>query len=197
MRRYPHRNGADCHPPRRWEEPPNASSIFYFQLFLNHQYQSPWKEFKYTSGPQFCSRWPKDGSLDLQALIANGTYIQEFHRTIESKEAVLRVRDHWLPHPPRYTQEPREERASKTAHLPVSLGQALNYILFQLLSEGPPFNRPASRSWLQSSPLGHWQVLAHPQLLGGTKNKDGGLNNHKALKDSKELRPGWLTRFIS
>lgn len=91
---------------------------------------SPWKELKYTSVAQFCSCWPKDGPLDLQALIANGTCIQEFHRTIANKEAVLRVRDHRLPHPPSYTQEPREERASKTAHLPVSPGKALTTYFF-------------------------------------------------------------------
>lgn len=29
-------------------------------------------------------------------------------------------------------------------------------------------------------------ILAHPQLLGATENKDGGLANHKDLWDNQE-----------
>ena len=51
-------------------------------------------------------------------------------------------------------------------------------ILYQLSYEGSP------------------QVLAHPQLLGATKNKDNNLDNHKNLRVNQELWPSLLMRFI-
>lgn len=40
------------------------------------------------------------------------------------------------------------------------------------------------------------QISGYPQLFGATKNK-GNLDNHKSLRDTQELRPGWLVTFIS
>ena len=47
--------------------------------------------------------------------------------------------------------------------------------------------------------LWHWWVLAHPQLLGSTKSKEGSLNNgnYQSLRDNQELQSGWLPGFIS
>ena len=39
-------------------------------------------------------------------------------------------------------------------------------------------------------PMGHWQVLAYPQLLETIKNAIGCLDNHKALRDEQELEQG-------
>ena len=50
---------------------------------------------------------------------------------------------------------------------PFLLGRAI--IMFFPYS----FHQPQSKCWPKSSPLEHWQVLAHPQLLDATKNKEG------------------------
>lgn len=42
-----------------------------------------------------------------------------------------------------------------------------------------------------------WQVLALPQILGVTKNRDGYLDNHRWLKDNQELGQSWMISFIS
>ena len=49
---------------------------------------------------------------------------------------------------------------------------------------------------LRSSPLGHWQVLAHPQLLGVTEHVVGCLDKHKGLRNNRDLRQGWMSSFI-
>ena len=68
-----------------------------------------------------------------------------------------------------------------------------NMPIFQLLPEGPASNYHMSRCWLWSSPLGHWWVLAHPQLLEATKNKDSGLGNHKGLICNQ--KPSWAKQI--
>lgn len=99
-----------------------------------------------------------------------------------------------------YTPGPIKEEAGKNTHLPISPRKAFNYILSQLPCEDLAFKQTAStgRCWLWSwsSRLRHRQVSAYPQLQGGTKSK-GGWDNHKALRDNQELRPGWWTKFIS
>lgn len=45
--------------------------------------------------------------------------------------------------------------------------------------------------------MGHWWVLAHPQIVGATCNKGSSLDNHKGLRDNQELTVSWLTRYIS
>lgn len=54
----------------------------------------------------------------------------------------------------------------------------------------------ASRCWMWSSPLGHWQFLAHTQLLKATKSKESGLHYYKGLRSNQRLRLGRLTKFI-
>ena len=49
----------------------------------------------------------------------------------------------------------------------------------------PAFTQPASRRALRSSPLGHGQVLAQPQLLEATKNKVVCLDNHRDLETTR------------
>ena len=75
------------------------------------------------------------------------------------------------PHLCGYTLRLRTEETGKKFHLPVPPGRHLN-LLSQLLPVGLISNKSASRQWLWFFPLGHWQVLAHPQLLGPTKNKE-------------------------
>lgn len=84
--------------------------------------------------------------------------------------------------------------ASEQKELP---GRGLTTQLSQLLPEGSASDKSSSRCWLTSSPQEYQQVLTHTQLLGVTKNKDGSLNNDKSLRANKEVRLGWLTKFIS
>ena len=120
-----------------------------------------------------------------------------FHLFVSSKEAVLNGSRSTSPAYHGYTPILGTEEAGKNAHLPVFPWERLNCILSQLLPEDLASNYPASRCWLQSSPLGHWQVLEHSQILGTTKNKDCSLDNHKGLRDNPELGSDWLTSFIS
>ena len=60
--------------------------------------------------------------------------------------------------------------------------------------EGVASNQPRSRFWWRFSPLGHWQVLVHPQLLVATKNTECIWN--KGLRINQVLGLSWLTRFI-
>lgn len=138
--------------------------------------KSPVLTLEGASVPQFCSCCPRDGSPDLQACI------QEVHRTTAKKAAVLNGQNP----PSSYAPGPSPEEAGKNIHLLVYPRKKLNYVYSQLLSEGPSFNPPACKCWLWSSTSGPSQILAHPQLLGGTMNKEGGLDNHKALRDSQK-----------
>lgn len=36
-------------------------------------------------------------------------------------------------------------------------------------------------------PLRHWWVLAQPQLLGATNNKNGGLDSEKVLRGNQDF----------
>lgn len=54
-------------------------------------------------------------------------------------------------------------------------------------------NQPTCRGWIWSSQLGHWWVLAHPQVFRATKNKDSGFYHLKDMRGNQDLRPGWLT----
>lgn len=87
-----------------------------------------------------------------------------------------------------YIRGPSIEGAGITSYFPVSPWKGLKYTPFQLLPEDLTSYQPIYRHSVQLSPLGHRKVLAHPQLQGATKNKDGGLDNHKGLRDNQELR---------
>ena len=51
--------------------------------------------------------------------------------------------------------------------------------------------------WLRSSPLGYWQVMAHPQLLGAPQKKAAYLDNRPSLRENQEIGHGWSIRLIS
>ena len=59
--------------------------------------------------------------------------------------------------------------------------KGLSYILSQLLTESLAYNQPASEVLPVILPFWTLMILAHPQLLTATENKDGGLANHKDL----------------
>lgn len=96
MRKYPHQDRNDCHPPwRLWGAtkcPLHLPPLAHSKLPGLSQ-----KELEHTSAPQFCTCCPRDALLDLQALTANGVCIQEFHRTIAKQNAILQVQDHPSP----------------------------------------------------------------------------------------------------
>ena len=72
------------------------------------------------------------------------------------------------------------EGAGKTSSF-ISPWKGLSYILSQLLTESLAYNQPASEVLPVILPFWTLMILAHPQLLGATENKDGGLANHKDL----------------
>lgn len=38
--------------------------------------------------------------------------------------------------------------------------------------------------------------MAHPHILGDTKNKEGGLDKHKGLRDNEEVGMSSMIRFV-
>lgn len=90
----------------------------------------------------------------------------------------------------------RTEVTGRIAHLPFSSWRGLNYILSLMLLEHPASNQPEPRCRLWSSPLGHWQVLAHPQLLGTTMFKNGSLDNHKYFETQLGALAGLIDEVL-
>ena len=62
---------------------------------------------------------------------------------------------------------------------------------------GSGFNQPESRWGLRFPHFRTLTGLAHPQLLGATKNEIGCPDNHKGLKDNQGVGQSWMIRFIS
>ena len=125
----------------------------------------------------FCSCKLRDGALDHLALIASGS-----RRTVVSKRFLNRCGNTplWL-----YSQFQSRGSRQKFSS-PIFSLEGPNYIFSQLLSEGLASNQLASMWWPQSSPLGHWRVLAYP-LMEPHKNKDSGLDDDKNLRDNQKV----------
>ena len=72
-----------------------------------------------------------EGPPDHIAMLANGTYIHEYQRTIANKEVVFK----WVKYTPSngYTPGLSAERADKNTYLPASSWKGLNYKLSQML----------------------------------------------------------------
>lgn len=63
--------------------------------------------------------------------------------------------------------------------------------------EGVASNQPRSRFWWRFSPLGHWQVLAHPHLLRTTKKKRTSLGHSLRFEKQQTGRPSQAIRIIT
>lgn len=129
--------------------------------------------------PSFCTCHLRKEPPDHLALTANGTCIQESHRTTANNKFLMGSGEPCQSYIPR----PSAEGAGKNSRLPASPLEGL--MTYLLLPGGPASNWPAPRCWLQSSLLGHWWVSAHPQLLGATKNREVILDNRQGLTDNQ------------
>lgn len=73
-------------------------------------------------------------------------------------------------------------RAGKTSIF-ISPWKGLSYILSQLLAESLAYTQPASEVLPVSFPFGHW--WSWHTLNTGPENKDGGLANHRFVRDNR------------
>lgn len=139
--------------------------------------------------PNFCDWCPVDEPPN-HLSDSQRVWFHESHRNVARKLAIL---NRCKSNPLLWLQQHRGNTKMFISSLSLKGAQ----LLTSPVAECPGFKQSASRCWLQSSPLGHWWVFAHPQLLRGTKNKEGDLYNHKGVRDNQELRPGWWMKFIS
>ena len=88
------------------------------------------------------------------------------HRTTAHKKEVLNGYRSYQPCA--YTHRPSIERTGKKKSYQFLLGRVLTTYFSSIYLGVQPSNQPECRCWLKSSRLGHWQVLTHPQVLGGS-----------------------------
>ena len=85
-----------------------------------------------------------------------------------------------------YTSKPSTEEVGKNSHFLASLWKGHDCILSQLMrTEG--LASPVSLHVGADCDPPFWALT---DLLGTTKNKEGGLESHRGLRNSQELRPG-------
>ena len=144
--------------------------------------------------PCFCTCHPRDRPLDFLVLSANGACIHWSTGLQQTKKQFLnRHRNHvhlWqnsVPSRSVLREQAKQcplkmsaEGAGKTSIF-VFPWKGLSYILSQLLTESLAYNQLVSEVLPVILPFWTLMILAHPQLLGATENKDGGLANHKDL----------------
>ena len=136
----------------------------------------------------FCGCHPEDEPFECLPLVASGACVCRVPQSVANKETIL----NWLPAPRAQCKRSWEKCLLPSLPLKESYLHTIKAAAWEL-----SFQSSHRRWWLGPSPLGHWQVLAHPQLLGAAKTQESGLDNHKGLRDNQELRMGWTIRFTS
>ena len=144
--------------PYSWRDSPASS------LSLRSEPSGPWTT---PSTPAFKHATWTRGPPITPALIISGACMHESHRTTENRttEAVFK----------------KQGNTPMVIHLAQCRGEvktpSFTFSLEGVHLHTLPVAARESSFWsvctqvLQISPLGHWQVLAHSQLLGATKNK--------------------------
>lgn len=129
--------------------------------------------------PSFCKCCPRVRSLE------HLTLAHKSHRTTAIKEAFLNR--HSSSHG--YISGPSAERQTKVP-IPLFLtGRGVStFVPSCCLRIRLPISLHPGTEW--DPRLGYCLVLAHPQPLRATKNKEDDLDHHKALRYNQELRPG-------
>lgn len=148
--------GAACHPPQGpWKPADNLSHLLLESTPIIkpcHQYV-PKGAFICIWHLSFYCCHLKNGPLDHLALIAKGVCIPESHKTVANKKTVLNGCRTTTTTTHVCTPVPSGKGAGKNVHLLVTPWKGPNYILLHLLPEGLACNQPASKGWMQFSPL--------------------------------------------
>lgn len=127
---------------------------------------SLWKKFMRVLCPGFCGCYAGNAPPPhCLALVASRACVCRSLRTVENKPFRAQHRDSRQKHPSSSLYLKEVYLHTLKVQLPISL----------LLGTDK-----------SASTLEHWQVLADPQLVADTKNKEGGLDSHKGLRKNQE-----------